>query len=60
MSATNQSLGLIRKQYTAGAVTSTQVLIARQGYLSALSDPGRTRGLPPRLSGHPARARRAR
>ncbi|MGU3340203.1 efflux transporter outer membrane subunit [Methylobacterium mesophilicum] len=36
VSATNQSLGLIRKQYTAGAVTSTQVLIAQQGYLSAL------------------------
>ncbi|WP_313901823.1 hypothetical protein [Methylobacterium sp. J-030] len=36
MSATNQSLGLIRKQYTAGAVTSSQVLIAQQGYLSAL------------------------
>ena len=36
VSATNQSLGLIRKQYTAGAVTSAQVLIAQQGYLSAL------------------------
>ncbi len=36
VSATNQSLGLIRKQYTAGAVTSSQVLIAQQGYLSAL------------------------
>ena len=34
--ATGQSLGLIRKQFSAGAVNSTQVLIAQQGYLSAL------------------------
>ncbi len=34
--ATGQSLELIRKQYTAGAVNSTQVLLAQQGYLSAL------------------------
>ena len=34
--ATGQSLELIRKQYTAGAVNSTQVLIAQQGFLSAL------------------------
>ncbi len=34
--ATGQSLELIRKQYTAGAVNSSQVLIAQQGYLSAL------------------------
>lgn len=34
--ATGKSLELIRKQYTAGAVNSTQVLIAQQGYLSAL------------------------
>ena len=34
--ATNQSLGLIRKQYEAGAVNSTQVLLAQQAYLSAL------------------------
>ncbi|WP_449411839.1 TolC family protein [Methylobacterium komagatae] len=32
--ATGKSLELIRKQYTAGAVNSTQVLIAQQGYLS--------------------------
>ena len=36
VNATNQSLELVRKQFTAGAVTSTQVLIAQQGYLSAL------------------------
>ena len=34
--ATGESLELIRKQYAAGAVNSTQVLIAQQGYLSAL------------------------
>ncbi|NEU13222.1 efflux transporter outer membrane subunit [Methylobacterium sp. BTF04] len=34
--ATSESLGLIRKQYTAGAINSTQVLIAQQSYLSAL------------------------
>ncbi|MGU3538947.1 efflux transporter outer membrane subunit [Methylobacterium sp. A54F] len=34
--ATGESLELIRKQYTAGAVNGTQVLIAQQGYLSAL------------------------
>ncbi|MDP4023651.1 efflux transporter outer membrane subunit [Methylobacterium sp. NEAU 140] len=34
--ATGESLSLIRKQYTAGAVNSSQVLIAQQGYLSAL------------------------
>lgn len=34
--ATNESLGLIRKQYAAGALNSTQVLIAQQSYLSAL------------------------
>ncbi|GJD58207.1 Antibiotic efflux pump outer membrane protein ArpC [Methylobacterium dankookense] len=34
--ATGESLELIRKQYSAGAVNSTQVLIAQQGYLSAL------------------------
>ena len=34
--ATGESLGLIRKQYTAGAINSTQVLIAQQSYLSAL------------------------
>ncbi len=34
--ATGQSLALIRKQYAAGAVNSTQVLLAQQGYLSAL------------------------
>ncbi|MCJ2079019.1 TolC family protein, partial [Methylobacterium sp. E-016] len=34
--ATGQSLELIRKQFSAGAVNSTQVLIAQQGYLSAL------------------------
>jgi len=34
--ATGQSLELIRKQYSAGAINSTQVLIAQQGYLSAL------------------------
>lgn len=36
VNATNQSLELVRKQFTAGSVTSTQVLIAQQGYLSAL------------------------
>ena len=36
VTATNQSLELVRKQFTAGSVTSTQVLIAQQGYLSAL------------------------
>lgn len=36
VNATNQSLELIRKQFTAGSLTSTQVLIAQQGYLSAL------------------------
>ncbi len=34
--ATGQSLDLIRKQYSAGALNSTQVLIAQQSYLSAL------------------------
>ena len=34
--ATNESLDLIREQFTAGAMTSTQVLIAQQGFLSAL------------------------
>jgi NodT family efflux transporter outer membrane factor (OMF) lipoprotein len=34
--ATSQSLDLIRKQYTAGAINSTQVLIAQQSYLSAI------------------------
>ena len=34
--ATGESLELIRKQYAAGAVNSTQVLVAQQGYLSAL------------------------
>ncbi|GJE62616.1 Outer membrane protein OprJ [Methylobacterium trifolii] len=34
--ATEESLGLIRKQYSAGSINSTQVLIAQQGYLSAL------------------------
>lgn len=34
--ATGQSLELIRKQYSAGALNSTQVLIAQQSYLSAL------------------------
>lgn len=34
--ATGESLGLIRKQYAAGAINGTQVLIAQQGYLSAL------------------------
>lgn len=34
--ATGESLGLIRKQYAAGAINATQVLIAQQGYLSAL------------------------
>ncbi|MBD8907633.1 efflux transporter outer membrane subunit [Methylorubrum zatmanii] len=34
--ATGESLGLIRKQYAAGAVNATQVLIAQQSYLSAL------------------------
>ncbi|WP_082504045.1 efflux transporter outer membrane subunit [Methylobacterium sp. Leaf111] len=34
--ATNESLGLIRKQYAAGALNSAQVLIAQQSYLSAL------------------------
>ncbi|WP_375464775.1 efflux transporter outer membrane subunit [uncultured Methylobacterium sp.] len=34
--ATGESLGLIRKQYSAGAINGTQVLIAQQGYLSAL------------------------
>ncbi|GJE70532.1 efflux transporter outer membrane subunit [Methylorubrum podarium] len=34
--ATSESLGLVRKQYAAGAVNATQVLIAQQSYLSAL------------------------
>ncbi len=34
--ATGESLGLVRKQYAAGAVNATLVLIAQQGYLSAL------------------------
>ncbi|MGX5775281.1 efflux transporter outer membrane subunit [Methylorubrum zatmanii] len=34
--ATGESLGLVRKQYAAGAVNATQVLIAQQSYLSAL------------------------
>ncbi|MEE7477201.1 MULTISPECIES: efflux transporter outer membrane subunit [Methylobacterium] len=34
--ATGESLGLIRKQFEAGAINATQVLIAQQSYLSAL------------------------
>ncbi len=34
--ATGESLALVRKQYAAGAVNGTQVLIAQQSYLSAL------------------------
>ncbi|CAO4169526.1 efflux transporter outer membrane subunit [Methylorubrum populi] len=34
--ATGESLSLVRKQYSAGAINATQVLIAQQSYLSAL------------------------